>query len=555
VAAPALRDYLSYGPRDDVVNDWDAAGNLRARIDTSTVGLGLGATTTNQPGNTAPAVNDGTTNVMAVNGSTTNHRYRADGRLMQTQRDAGCVLWIDDTNNTAYCTNQVPDYLRQDRTESYRYDALGRRVYVRTETPTGGWGACAWRCDNTVRRTIWDGDQVLAEIRYPAEVADQDSGMDPANLQALAQKAQTDTTPHGHPYGGPNTSDWAQHGRVLYVHAGGIDQPLALIRMDYSFDFPGPTLVVPHANWRGAYELATFLGGGRTNCTGVWMPADEVVRMDSTGHMVFPADGSTADVYQTRCVEIDFPGKYMGMTRLLQRQTVAGPVSWMGSLVQDNQDASGLMYRRNRLYDPKSGRFTQEDPIGLAGGVNAYGFAAGDPVSYDDPYGLSAQLDDCPPKCTDEPGQGISMYAWWQMLSPETRQTIKVLIFGGACGHNNLRCAVSPIVPGGGAIRGALAVEMETAEISGILRAAGRGKGNFGVGEATADQANAAGRAWVGEGYTVASDGKTLVSRDQLRQYRPPSYKPKLGREQANLESREVPRGQWQSNGHIDIKP
>ena len=56
----------------------------------------------------------------------------------------------------------------------------------------------------------------------------------------------------------------------------------------------------------------------------------------------------------------------------------------------DNQDASGLMYRRNRFYDPHAGRFTQEDPIGLAGGVNAYGFANGDPVSYRDPYGLKA---------------------------------------------------------------------------------------------------------------------------------------------------------------------
>ena len=34
----------------------------------------------------------------------------------------------------------------------------------------------------------------------------------------------------------------------------------------------------------------------------------------------------------------------------------------MGSLVQDAQDASGLTYRRNRFYDPKSARFTQEEP-------------------------------------------------------------------------------------------------------------------------------------------------------------------------------------------------
>jgi RHS repeat-associated protein len=65
----------------------------------------------------------------------------------------------------------------------------------------------------------------------------------------------------------------------------------------------------------------------------------------------------------------------------------------MGSLVQSSEDASGLMYRRNRYYDPKTGRFTQEDPIGLAGGLNTYGFADGDPVSYTDPYGLSAE--DC----------------------------------------------------------------------------------------------------------------------------------------------------------------
>jgi hypothetical protein len=33
----------------------------------------------------------------------------------------------------------------------------------------------------------------------------------------------------------------------------------------------------------------------------------------------------------------------------------------------------------------------QADPIGLAGGLNVYGFAAGDPVSYSDPYGLCAK--------------------------------------------------------------------------------------------------------------------------------------------------------------------
>ncbi|MCP4308729.1 MAG: hypothetical protein GY788_28415 [bacterium] len=93
----------------------------------------------------------------------------------------------------------------------------------------------------------------------------------------------------------------------------------------------------------------------------------------------------------------------------------------------------------------------------------------------------------------------------------------------------------------------------ELAEFSGTLRDAARGKGNFGIGSATKADANLMGEAWVGPNYTIASDGRTLVSFDGLRQYRPPSYKPQLGTYQANLEQRLVPSGAWQSNAHLDI--
>jgi RHS repeat-associated protein len=62
--------------------------------------------------------------------------------------------------------------------------------------------------------------------------------------------------------------------------------------------------------------------------------------------------------------------------------------SWHGAILEGQRDRSGLQYKRNRQYDPGTGRFTQEDPIGLAGGLNTYGFAAGDPISFSDPFGL-----------------------------------------------------------------------------------------------------------------------------------------------------------------------
>ncbi len=48
----------------------------------------------------------------------------------------------------------------------------------------------------------------------------------------------------------------------------------------------------------------------------------------------------------------------------------------------------GLSFFRNRVYDQETGRWTQEDPIGLAGGINLYQFNGNDPATYDDPYGL-----------------------------------------------------------------------------------------------------------------------------------------------------------------------
>ena len=40
---------------------------------------------------------------------------------------------------------------------------------------------------------------------------------------------------------------------------------------------------------------------------------------------------------------------------------------------------------------------TQQDPIGLAGGLNLYGFAGGDPINFWDPFGLCREgaYDDC----------------------------------------------------------------------------------------------------------------------------------------------------------------
>jgi len=48
-----------------------------------------------------------------------------------------------------------------------------------------------------------------------------------------------------------------------------------------------------------------------------------------------------------------------------------------------------LHYNYFRDYNPKMGRYVQVDPIGLAGGVNLYGYVYANPVGYADRYGAN----------------------------------------------------------------------------------------------------------------------------------------------------------------------
>ncbi|HTH61499.1 MAG TPA: contractile injection system protein, VgrG/Pvc8 family [Paraburkholderia sp.] len=90
--------------------------------------------------------------------------------------------------------------------------------------------------------------------------------------------------------------------------------------------------------------------------------------------------------------KVKWIGRYRawGATTKVARATpdpmeVANAIRFQG---QYHDAETGLHYNRHRYYAPDTGRFISKDPVGLAGGINAYVYAP-NPTGWVDPLGLA----------------------------------------------------------------------------------------------------------------------------------------------------------------------
>jgi RHS repeat-associated protein len=217
------------------------------------------------------------------------------------------------------------------------YDGLGRTVGLRDVGITDGNGPGRYRCN-----LYGPSPYVLAPCSGGMEV--------PVWLV----------------YDGPNVGATMQTNRWVFIHGGGIDDPLM-------------------AFYRGSGTPTEYYwitdGAGRHLAAG-------------TSNGALTSNSQQGEHYLYR------GGKWVGST------------SAATSYDADRQStitAPGYTFFRNRVYDQRTARWTQEDPIGLAGGLNLFQFNGSNPVTLTDPFGL------CPEEKRDSNGNcpgGLTVSEW-----------------------------------------------------------------------------------------------------------------------------------------------
>ncbi|VAW60255.1 Rhs-family protein, partial [hydrothermal vent metagenome] len=88
--------------------------------------------------------------------------------------------------------------------------------------------------------------------------------------------------------------------------------------------------------------------------------------------------------------------KSWGNVALKECEEIENNIRFQGQYFDEE---TGLHYNRHRYYNPDTGQFISQDPIGLLGGVNNYQYAP-NPLGWIDPLGLCKDQVDTRPKKT-----------------------------------------------------------------------------------------------------------------------------------------------------------
>jgi len=234
---------------------------------------------------------------------------------------------IDSNQNGTSFFNQG-NQLFEDNTFRYFYDNNGNLV-LKTHRVTGAVTTYEYDAENKLVRVVSNG--TVADYKY--------DGLGRRVEKQVTQGPVTNVTRYI--YDNEDILlelDGSNNIVARYTHGPGIDEPLVMERGGQSFFY--------HADGLGSIsEITDATGAVKRRYT-----------YSSFGKIESQLDPNVVQPYTFTARELDAE--------------------------------AGFYHYRIRSYDPSTGRFMQEDPIGFSGGTNFYRAVGNNPTTYLDPFGL-----------------------------------------------------------------------------------------------------------------------------------------------------------------------
>ncbi|NDJ57433.1 type IV secretion protein Rhs [Enterobacteriaceae bacterium 4M9] len=247
------------------------------------------------------------------------HWYNRNGQLIQRrQRRLVNGFTTQQTDDLTWDElGRLATYRNERLCSEYGYDGLGRRVFKKTTR--------AGSEVSDIRWFWWDGDTLLAECDEQAQAA-----------EAVTQACAPDEI----------NSELDRHSHLLQLVSGALLQEYV-----YRPDSFEPLALITAGSMQG-------------NAAGsvVNPPAVYFYHNDINGA---PLRITDARGYSAWSLE---PGAW-GENGQVSEIQVSNPLRFQGQYFDEE---SGLHYNRYRYYEPESGRYISQDPIGLMGGINVY---------------------------------------------------------------------------------------------------------------------------------------------------------------------------------------
>ncbi len=313
------------------------------------------------------------------NGVVTVLGYDTDYRIASLQ--AGGLLDFGYTVDAEGAVLTITDHIDISGNQSFLYDNQHRLVQA-----TGPYGALSYSYDATGNRTTSTGPSGSSTYQY-ATGTSRLTRISGAQATSFGYNANGNITSKGYQVFNYNADD-----RLSRVWLGN-NQRIAA----YTYDLQGkrlkkyasPTTRYYHYDQDGNLIAETDAAGALVR---------GYIRLDGQPLAMLTGDGS---IYYYHNDHLGTPLRLTDATGTVvwaADYQPFGKAELLVNTVENNlrfsgqyYDAeTGLHYNWHRFYDPETGRYVSPDPIGLAGGMNLYGYVHNDPVNFIDPEGLAS---------------------------------------------------------------------------------------------------------------------------------------------------------------------